>query len=406
MSWKASNGTSITKYRTLEAAYQTGQLPSKSFGIHVGSVDFNIPASLTLGGYDRSRCITDPIVSDDIFVTLVGVSLGIAAGNSSFINLPQGDTTSLLQANGSAVSELSIRPNPGMPYIYLPRETCDAIASHLPVTYSRDFNVYFWNVSDPAYERIIRTPHYLSFAFASGSGLTRSIDVPFALLNLTMDEPLMPTPTPYFPCSPWLPSAAPYNFGRSFLQAAFLAQNWQAGKLYLAQAPGPDHAAPDIQPIAYTDTTLHSLPDAPTWFSTWSGTFDALAETPTNTSSTTGSKGNDSSVSKGTIAGAVIGALAGLALIISFLLWLIRRHKKTRAAVSHQETASIATETLPQYSEHGRADQKVESGAEAIHEVAADPRPPAELNANQDSAKMDQKNEPVELATEETRFRS
>lgn len=377
-----------------------------SFGVHVGSVDFNVSGSLTLGGYDRSRCITEPIVSDDIFVTLVKVSLGIATGNSSFIDLPQGATTNLLQANGSVVSELSIRPNPGMPYIYLPRETCDAIASHLPVTYSRDFNIYFWNVGDPAYERIVRSPHYLSFAFASGSGLTRSIDVPFALLNLTMGEPLLSTPTPYFPCSPWLPSAAPYNFGRSFLQAAFLAQNWQAGKLYLAQAPGPDHAAPDIQPIVDTETTLRSLADAPTWFSTWSATYEALAKSSNNSSSTSKSDESSGGVSKGTIAGAVIGALAGIALILGFLLWLIRRHKKTRAAVAHQETASIATEPLPQYSDEGRADQKVESGAEAIHEVAADPRPPAELDANGDNAKTSRKNEPMELATGETQFRS
>lgn len=369
-----------------------------SFGIHVGSVNFNVLGSLTLGGYDLSRCITEPIVSNDNFVTLVGVSLGVAAGNSSFVDLSPGDNTNLLQANGSVISELSIRPNPGMPYIYLPRETCDAIASHLPVTYNDDYNVYLWNVDDPTYERIVRSPHYLSFAFASGSGLTRSIDVPFALLNLSMDAPITSKPTPYFPCSPWLPSAAPYNFGRSFLQAAFLAQNWQSRKVYLAQAPGPDHAAPDIQVIADTDTTLRSLPNAPTWLSTWSKTFEALAETSTSSSSNPKPDKSSGSTSKGTIAGAVVGALVGVASIMTLLLWLIRHHKRIRATSARQGTASIATEPFPQYSDDGRVDQKVESAAEDIHEVASDSRPPAELNANQDNAKTGQKIEPAELA--------
>jgi hypothetical protein len=140
------------------------------------------------------------------------------------------------------------------------------MASHLPITYSPEFNLYLWNVESPAYERIIKSAHYLSFTFAPGTGFTNAINVPFALLNLTLHAPLTQTPTPYFACSPWLPSAAPYNLGRAFLQAAFLAQNWQTGKLFLAQAPGPGYAAPDVRKIAATDNSLLGMTDPQTGF--------------------------------------------------------------------------------------------------------------------------------------------
>jgi hypothetical protein len=244
--WSPSNGSSVSMRLTLPAAYSQGRIPSKSFGIHVGSVYHNISGSLMLGGYDRSRCITNPIVSDSATFQLVDISLGVAAGISSFIDLPQGNRKGLLRANGSALSELSVRPNPAVPYIYLPRDTCDAIASHLPVTYSSDFNLYLWDAEHPAYEQIIRSPHYLSFSFATGSGLTSSIDVPFALLNLTLDWPLTEIPTPYFPCSPWLATNDPHNFGRAFLQAAFLARDWQQGGDY-------------ILPRLQGQTTLHPM---------------------------------------------------------------------------------------------------------------------------------------------------
>ena len=102
---------------------------------------------------------------------------------------------------------------------YLPPSTCQAIAAHLPVTYSPAFNLYLWNTSSPAYPQIVSSPHYLSFTFASGvDQTTRTINVPFAQLNLTLAWPLVSTPTPYFPCSPWSGTASThYYLGRAFL---------------------------------------------------------------------------------------------------------------------------------------------------------------------------------------------
>lgn len=390
MTWPASNGSMVRRRLALPAAYAQGQIPSKSFGITVGSVNHNINGSLTLGGYDRSRCITDPIVSEDSAVQLIEITLGVAAGASSFIDLPQGDTSSLLRANGSVVPELSVRPNPAVPYIFLPQETCDAIASHLPVTYSHDFNLYLWNLSDPVYERIVKSPHYLSFTFALGDGNTAPINVPFALLNLTLGEPLTQTPTPYFPCSPWLPSGSPYNFGRAFLQAAFLARNFQEEKLYLSQAPGPDHAAPDVRKIASTDTSLPWLEDAD-WFSTWSSVLKALPEgsddssttpgsnnsstTPGTNSSTTTPESNESDegASTATIAGSAVGAIAGVALLAGILFWWFRRRRRRAAGAvtAQQEVVHAGAKMSP---DKGGPYPRAESASETVHEVGSEPR--------------------------------
>jgi hypothetical protein len=381
----------------LPAAYSQGHIPSLSYGIHVGSVNHNIDGSLVLGGYDRSRCITNPIVSDDALVQLVDVSLAVAEGtSSSFVGLSRsGYVNGLLRANGSGIGQLSLRPNPAVPYINLPRDTCDAIAAYLPVTYSRKFNLYLWNVEDPAYERIIKSPHYLTFTFAPGTGFTNAINVPFALLNLTLDAPLTQAPTPYFACSPWLPSAAPYNLGRAFLQAAFLAQNWQEGKLFLAQAPGPDHAAPDIRKIATTDTSLLRMIDPPDWLSTWSSVFEAGPKGSDNSSTNAAEyDGRNDGPSTATIAGAAVGAIVGIALIAGILFcWLRRRrrHRRAAAATAQQEIIYGDAKVSPG---DGGLNSWVESGAETVYEVAAEPRL-VEL-----SGKNGRESVPVELAAE------
>lgn len=120
----------------------------------------------------------------------------------------------------------------------MPQSTCDSIASYLPVTYDKDLGLYLWNTTASSFAQIVSLPHFLRLTFTSGSS-TADIDVPFTLLNLTLDTPIVSTPTQYFPCSPYSPSdGSTYHLGRAFLQAAFLAQNWQTSTLWLAHGAG------------------------------------------------------------------------------------------------------------------------------------------------------------------------
>jgi hypothetical protein len=347
--WDAANGTANSGSRALPLAYNLGAAPSLSYGLHIGSVEPNVTGSLVLGGYDISRCLTDPIVSSLDTVQLTGISMNVSSGGHAFLNSTSAYIPDLLRANGSSTKSLPVHPRPGVPHLYLPQDTCNAIASHLPVTYSPEFNLYLWNTDDQAYEDIVSSPHHLSFTFSSDDDDSKdgkTINVPFALLNLTLTSPIVSSTTQYFPCKPWTPNTTGYTLGSAFLQAAFLAQNWQTNKLFLAQAPGPRLQSASVQKIAHTDTTLTPAKNPPDWESSWSDTLKAL---PANASPSKGGSGSDSnsnpnpdpnsdssssSISGGAIAGIVIAILALVALAGALTWFLLRRRKQRSAAAA------------------------------------------------------------------------
>lgn len=351
-------------------------------------------------------------------VQLVDISLGVTSGSSSFSELPEGKVDGLMRANDSVASNLAVLPDPGLPYMYLPRDTCDAIAKYLPVTYNSDFNLYLWDTDKPAFKPIVTSAHFLSFTFAADLGLRQSIKVPFSVLNLTLDKPLMYIPTAYFPCSPWAPSDSTYYLGRAFLQAAFMAQNWDQGKSFLAQAPGPKVPSRDIQEILFADTSISPLPNPPSWESTWgfdlrsennqSSSDDGNTEESPGSANGVGAGGHDGGGSDGgesdqggldggVIAGIVVGIVAGITLVSLCIFWLARKRKQ-RKAVSNSLTPSETGKAHLEIDDHDG--NPVESGGDAIHEANAI-RDPAELDATKAAKQTSAINdEPAELAAE------
>jgi hypothetical protein len=280
---------------------------------------------------------------------------------------------------------VQISPRPGLPYLYLPKESCDAIAEHLPVEYSADYNLYLWNTEDSAYEDIVTSPHYLSFLFTDDTKTTAHINVPFALLNLTLDLPLAKKPTQYFPCSPWDDvRTASYTLGNAFLQAAFLSQHWQMNTTVLAQAPGPDYHEANVQAIPHdSDTTVGAATTAATWDSTWEKTLKALDSGSSSSSGSSGSSSssdsttnndpnstqtnNDSdssSPSGGAIAGIVIGALAGVSLI-GALIWFFNSSSPTTKTASKHDRLSSTVDADEDYHDSPRS-QELEAGGGGV----------------------------------------
>lgn len=336
INYTSVNGSSVYLNKTLPLVYERGVIPSISYGLHIGSASetTTIAGSLVLGGYDRSRCLTEPIQSSNRTFTLIDIALGVADGGSPFTKAEALPIGGLLRLNGSRVGSIDTFPNPGVPYLHLPQDTCSAIADMLPVSFNESLGLYLWNTSDDAFQRITSSPSYISFNFSSGVGsVQRSvINVPFALLNLTLESPLVSVPTQYFPCSPYTPSdGSTFHLGRAFLQAAFLAQNWQAQRLMMAQAPGPGAALQQITIIASTDTDVTPMTNAPSWYSTWSSTLDALPKIPSGASSNATSTANpkhSDQISSGAIAGIVIGSLVVVAAVAAVVLVLRRRNRR------------------------------------------------------------------------------
>ncbi|TKA77801.1 hypothetical protein B0A49_00929 [Cryomyces minteri] len=341
-SWTSTNGSSITWNRTLPDAYTAGYIPSVSYGLHIGSAEPNVSGSLYWGGYDSSRCLSSPIVSNNQLVELVDVSIGVDSGASPFPNSPTGQIHGLLQVNGAQINNVSAMPNPGVPYMYLPGSTCDAIAAHLPVTFNPFMGLYFWNTSQQSYREIVKSPSYLNFTFvrnASDPSFYReSIRVPFALLNLTMQQPLVPSAASYFPCKPYNPAdGSTYHLGRAFLQAAFLAQNWQTSKLWLAQAPGPDTPLVNVKRVAATDDFLTPMTNAPQLFDTWTmlKPLRSSVSNPTNsTTPTDPSASTSTGLSAGAKAGTAVGVVAGVVALAALALFALRRRKHRRRAAT------------------------------------------------------------------------
>ena len=358
------NGSLIPGY--LQAQ---GVTASNSFGLHIGSVNPRIPGSLYFGGYDQGRVVGNistqqgpvaGIEGQDAgsvgFIDLLDVQLNVVDGSSPWNVSNIGN---LLAAGNSSVGPaLSVVMLPEAPYLDLPKSTCDAIAAWLPVSYRSDLGLYIWNTNDPQYSKIVSSPSVLTFVFRKDQINTANItiNVPFLLLNLTLEAPLINTPTQYFPCN--AQSYGRYSLGRAFLQAAFLGTNWNAnnnqGVWWLAQAPGPNIGSQsNVQTIQDQDSTISASEN--NWITSWKDSWSILNEslatangsTPNSTPSATNSTSSTSSSSRATHSSATSGggistgakvgiavgaAVAAIAAVALGIFLVLRRRKRTKKA--------------------------------------------------------------------------
>lgn len=347
--------------------------------------------SLVLGGYDKSRILSDAIIAgNNSLFRLTDIALNVTSGGSAFLEASSAYNNGLLKTPSDHGEYVIVQPRPGLPYMYLPRETCDAIAKFLPVSYSEDYNLYLWDTESSAYEDIISSPHYLSFVFSDDTKPTAHINVPFALLNLTLDTPLAKTPTQYFPCSPWEADTTGYTLGNAFLQAAFLSQHWQQNTTVLAQAPGPDYHEKNVQVIPYnSDTAVGAVTGAADWATTWATTLKDLSNGNSSGSSsgTSSSSSSDSSEGgsgnnptndasantsrfKGAIAGIVIGVVGGIALIAAAVFFLMRQRRKKASKRLSSTGVSLQNQSPHEDSPHAELEAFAHQGEhKPVYEV-------------------------------------
>ncbi|PWY86748.1 hypothetical protein BO70DRAFT_264871, partial [Aspergillus heteromorphus CBS 117.55] len=315
-------------------------IPSYSYGMHIGSATPSIPGSLILGGYDRSRALS-PISAQSVSlasatggelpITLKDIALGVAEGESPF---PFTSKSGLF----TGYSTQSVTVDPTKPYLYLPEDTCDAITSSLPVSFNSSFGLYLWDTTASDYENITTSPSYLSFTFTKDDvdNQNITIKIPFSLLTLTLEAPLVDANTTYFPCfyddTPVL--------GRAFLQAAFVAVNYHdgdnTGTWFLAQAPGPGiSTSTDVTAMSVSQTSLTGSNSS--WEDSWASTWHVLGATTTGSSNSTtnsttpATSKKDSGLSSGAKIGLGVGLGVGGAILIAaavFLALLIRKRKQ------------------------------------------------------------------------------
>lgn len=327
-----------------------GTIPSNSFGLHYGSASLNAIGSLTWGGYDQSRVLGDVASyelhdvqygQNNMILSLLDIQIGVETGDSpfngtSFTNLLQINST--YGFNGGQLTNI----NPILPYMYMDPATCAAIAQHLPVTPQDTTGLYIWNTTSPLYSSIINSPSYLAFVFATSGPSNITIKIPFQLLNLTLDAPVASPPTQYFPCKPFHATdfSNHYFFGKAFLQAAFLGMNWEQSRFFLAQAPGPAPAAPNLQSIESGDTTIHSDPIA-SFAQSWKKNWTPIEASTGNSSQASASAPGPAApgefgLSAGAKAGIAVGTILGVFVLTALVVLLcLRRRRGAKRPVKH-----------------------------------------------------------------------
>lgn len=230
---------------------------SNSFGMHIGSPDPWIPGSLVFGGYDKARIIGNVLITpgsprDE------GIELYDIAIEGFGKNPPKAKEGLLAKGNSTLSKGLNVTIDGCSPYLTLPKSTCDSIAEYLPVAFNEDLGLYLWDTESEEYEIIVNSATSLSFSFPNMGDITK-IRVPLMHLNLTLSEPIVDNPIPYFPCH--VNDNGRYVLGRAFLQDAFLGGNWgpDVNRWWLAQAPGPRlQGARDIQSTGSSDMSVES----------------------------------------------------------------------------------------------------------------------------------------------------
>ncbi|KAI0202074.1 aspartic peptidase domain-containing protein [Astrocystis sublimbata] len=337
------SGDPITgKPTLLEQLKASGTILSASFGMHMGSVQHKQPGSLILGGYEQNRVLGDVGIFDiddsgSPHIFLLDVILDTQVGHSPFNNARIGSVfkgfdDNSYEANvtkllGGTQSSALVRPVPSVPYIYLPPGTCETASQYLPVTWNDNLGLYLWNQNDTQYIKIVDSPAYMGFILADRTASNITIKVPFSLLNLMLEPPLVDEPVPYFPCKalPPSPNQVFCPLGRAFLQAAFWGVNFDTQKIFIAQAPGPEMNLSVIKTLKSDDTSILSNPIS-TFEKSWSRHWK-VADSKTGLSKT---------AIAGTVAGSIVVGL--LIAVTASWAWRGRRVRQTRYS---EDTAEL-----------------------------------------------------------------
>lgn len=226
-------GNGCTTACTQEDVKNMGVIGSRTFSLHIGSTMTGQQGSFALGGYEQTR-IVGPVGVFDVMpvenmpiVFLRDLFLGVEAGHSPFrtdrtdnISVFTGQqfgddrsatlNTKLRASQGTVV----VTPSAAAPGIYLPEYLCAGLSRYLPVILDPFTGYYLWNTTSPFYSALESSAGYLGFVVSDRNAHNITIKVPFVLLRLDLEPPLVPvltkvsSPPPSLSPPPPLPTPA------------------------------------------------------------------------------------------------------------------------------------------------------------------------------------------------------
>ncbi|KXH53151.1 hypothetical protein CNYM01_01872 [Colletotrichum nymphaeae SA-01] len=312
----------------LEQLRTSGDIDRTAFSVQMGSAALGIPGSLVLGGYEQNRALGQvgtfalqdsiPVMflRDIIFdFQIRNQSFYPIKSNASFWTNPTDLGMQYTKYVGGAAGSAVVIPNPASPYIYLPPGICEAIAENLHMTYHNKSGLYLWD-TDLSAQLFVNQSAYLGFILADSSATKITIKVPFQLLNLTLEPPLIEQKASYFPCKSINSSYGFWQLGRAFLQAAFLAVDYESNVTYMAQAPGPRMEQSIVK--KFDDSAISTNP-AESFVTTWGDAWDKGQVFQSFDTS-------DKRLTAGGKAGIAVGVIGA----VLALVWFLRRRRKQK----------------------------------------------------------------------------
>ena len=164
--------------------------------------------SLTLGGYDDSR-----FVSNDVSFTFAPTNTRQLVVGLQSITYSNSSTQKSLMSQG-----INTLVDSTVPYLWLPQSTCDAFQQAFGLAWDPIHSLY--TVNDSSHEANLKHDASIVLQLSNslnGGGPSINITLPYASFDLVATTPLVSSQTRYFPLQRGNDDTQ-YTLGRTFLQ--------------------------------------------------------------------------------------------------------------------------------------------------------------------------------------------
>jgi hypothetical protein len=211
----------------------------------------------------------------------------------------------------------------GLPYIWLPEESCILFEQAFNLTYNETNNLY--PVTDAQHKALVALNPNITFTLGNlTAGFSTNISLPYAAFDLVASFPIFPVNTKYFPLRR-AANATQVTLGRTFFQEAYVIADYDRGNFSVSQCKWQANSQQAIVPILAPSLAAEvSLGSAPGVGTGTNGT-------------TTAEEPKSKSTSVGAIAGGAVGGIVALAAA-AYLLYHFcikpRRHAAEAATAA------------------------------------------------------------------------
>ncbi|KAI9666651.1 MAG: hypothetical protein M1821_004587 [Bathelium mastoideum] len=229
------HGINITNFTDphptpLQVLKNASRIPSLSWGYTAGAFNQDPPVfgSLTLGGYDTTRFISNDVSFDFGADYSRDLLVGVSAVTTNVTSIP------LLNSGIYAFIDSLVTE------IWLPLSVCEAFEQAFGLNWNETAQLYLLN--DTVHDALIAKNPNVTFQLVSSSNSSNSnsveIALPYSAFDLNTSIPIVSSSSRYFPLKR-AENSTQYTLGRVFLQYAYVITDYERSTFSVYQAQFP-----------------------------------------------------------------------------------------------------------------------------------------------------------------------